>query len=180
MSKQSEIKNVAKKISRFIAVMLCFTMESNNFGAIRDDTNQSTVIASDKVQPLDPLMREWKNGNVQTLLILHVQTKRLYTIEYSPSRLDEDAPFKLAISSPADQEIGKRVFDRIKDLHFGPSAEKAPVRWAFLFLDRKGERITSLYLGRTGRSGSVDGHYVTFDSDAFFSWVEEQLGPLLR
>jgi hypothetical protein len=143
-------------------------------------TKLDVLSAEHEEENLARLKREWKNGEVKTLLISHVPTQRAYALEFSPKRLDEEATFVITVRGPNDQELGNEVMSKLERLAVKSIAEKPAVRWSFVFLNGKGDRIFSLYLNRTGLCGYIDDSSVSFESDDLFLWAEAKLGKTLR
>ncbi len=46
------------------------------------------------------------------------------------------------------------------------------MRWGFIFLNDKGDRIFSIYLDSTGRKAVINGHVGQLDSVDLFEWAE--------
>lgn len=104
--------------------------------------------------------------------IVHVDASPLLRYDYSPSRLDAEATFTLAVRDPMSQKVTEELMEQIQKVTAHPVASLPAVRWGFIFCDAKGERVFSIYLQRTGRWGFINTSAVQFDSDSLFTWAE--------
>jgi hypothetical protein len=157
---------------------MVITLLSIVASASENQTNQTAANSSGK----EILLRIDRTvlAKTQTILILHTPTYRSYALEFSPKRLDDEAPFKLAISTPQEQEIGRELFSQISDIGMRPLQGEPAMRWGFIFLDEKGNRVLSVYVDKSGRRGFVNEGFVEFQGDSLFKWAEKKLGDALR
>ena len=160
---------------RGICNIAIITLLGTLSGASGAQTNQ-TAVGKEALLHIDGAVA----AKAQTLLILHTQTHRSYALEFSPKRLDEEAPFKLAVSAPQEQEIGRELVSQIADIGMRPLQGEPAIRWGFVFLDGKGARVLSVYVDKSGRKGFVNDGFVEFQNDSLFKWAERKLGDVLR
>lgn len=123
---------------------------------------------------------QWQASDVETVLIVHVPSESDYRLEYTPARLDMEGEFAMSVRWPKEQNITKELAAKIGQLTARVTGKDVPVRWGFVFLDRKGDRVFSIYLGEKGRKGMVNNIWVDFDSDALFKWAESTFKQVFR
>ena len=138
-------------------------------------TNQT-----DLAKAVTHLKEAWDGGKVELVVVAHVHTDRLYAVEFDPSRLDNEAEFRLAVLRPTEQQISRELMAKAAKVTGQPSTGEPAVRWGFTFLDSQGARVFSIYIDRSGRRAIVDGHCVSLDSDELFNWAEVAFKEVFR
>lgn len=178
----------AIKLTPTIALLI-FSLGGYGEGPVASGTNtpEQKPVAPDKNMSQQKYLAElgklnvlWKNDQIDGVVIVHVQSSSQYAIEFSPSRLDSEGPFRLFIRYPATQNLTKEVFYRMQRLTIKEAAGEPALRWGIIFFNSKKERVFSVYLGRDGSEGVINDSPVKFSSDDLYSFLESTLGNVLN
>jgi len=76
------------------------------------------------------LSQAWKTGGVERIVVLHVPSERVYALEYSPERLDQDAIFSFAVRGPQEHEVCRELLAEVEKLEVERSAMQPPLSHA--------------------------------------------------
>jgi hypothetical protein len=142
-------------------------------------TSQETN-ANEAVNALAQFQKDWRAGKIDSLFIAHVPSETSFRVEWTPQRLDSEGYFRQLVLKREEIELLPELVAKIEKTTAKQFIEPVPVRWSFVFLDAKGERVFSIYTDMTGRNGFVNSRAVTFGSDDLFKWAEARFKDAFR
>jgi hypothetical protein len=122
---------------------------------------------------LSKLKSRWDEGDIVCVVISHVTSGVEYRVEWTPDALDKEAFFRLAVRFPKGQNVTKQLMQQVERISATENNEKVWVRWGFVFINEKGDRLFSVYLNDSGTKGFINGRSVGFGSNDLGYWAEK-------
>jgi len=139
----------------------------------------NTANVLDFRKALSRLREEWKQGNIEKVQIVHIASDVRYPVRVTPERLEDWCAFKLFVYEPKEHNVTRELFAKVENVSGKSSEEPQDMLWGFIFFDRKGNRVFSIYFNQF-REATIEGEHVSLDSDELLKWAVSTLGAVLR
>jgi len=176
------IKSICPRCARGLlgtAAALAVLVIFSHFSPTRAETTNAPAQKPVELSQTNILSEEWKKGNIERILIVHIPYDVHFPVALSPTSLEDWAFFKLMVYEPKDRNITRELFARVENLNGTPSQEQQDLRWGFIFFDRKGERISSIYFNQF-HTAVINGTNVILSSDDISKWASRTFGSVFR
>jgi hypothetical protein len=158
-----------------IVILSTCTLCMAQTGGTLQETNTNEAATA-----IAQFQKDWRAGKVNSLFIAHVPSDMRFRVEWTPQRLEAEGYFRLLVLKRPEIELLPQLVAKVEKTLAKQFIEPVPVRWAFVFLDAKGERVFSIYTDITGHNGFVNSRAVTFGSDELFKWAEARFKDAFR
>jgi hypothetical protein len=137
------------------------------------------VASSDVVQTtVTSLVTMLESSEVGRVEILSIPARIITRIPVTPEGIEKGFHYKLTVRDLRGGLYQDELTKAVKTVYVAPVDRNPDLRWALIFYDTVGVRVTGLYFDSSGRIGTVDEAPVSFRGN-LFEWLNARFSKAM-
>jgi len=162
--------------------LVIFGLVANSLG----DSSSADIRQDDPTVRIDfPLARKQlkeqrKSGDIVRMEVFHISNSAEFRTNVSSDMLKQNYDYKVVIKRIESSEIVTELFSVLEKVSATPSGRVFDLRWGCIFYGGDGSEAFSVYFGKEGDWGLINGACINFDARMLRQWAESSFARAFR